>query len=165
MSGFSDVLSTVGTAVGSAFAGPVGGMVGGTLGDLAADAIDGSSSPSSPKSISSEAWGASPPTSQTWPGGLTTNGKNAIDTGRYLITFKDGEAAIFDKQTNTSVRAWGDPHLHTGDGDKAQVDTSGNSGLARWARERNTGTKARYRADKVKTGRQMARASRKANRR
>ena len=52
-------------------------------------------------------------------GGLTVEG-DTVDTGRYEITAKDGELKIFDKETNTHVRAWGDPHLHTGDGDKAQ---------------------------------------------
>ena len=53
------------------------------------------------------------------PQGLTRQG-NSIDTGRYRISVRRGEVKIYDKQTNTWVRAWGDPHLHTSDGDKAQ---------------------------------------------
>lgn len=52
--------------------------------------------------------------------GLRTDGKQYIDTGRYLISAKEGEVKVFDKKTRTWVRAWGDPHLHTSDGDKAQ---------------------------------------------
>jgi hypothetical protein len=51
---------------------------------------------------------------------LKTNGNNMVDTGRYLITASENEVKIFDKQTNTWVKAFGDPHLHTSDGDKAQ---------------------------------------------
>jgi len=52
--------------------------------------------------------------------GLRTDGRQYIDTGRYLISVKEGEVKIYDKKTRTWVRAWGDPHLHTSDGDKAQ---------------------------------------------
>lgn len=52
--------------------------------------------------------------------GLVTNGSDTIDTGRYLISAKEGELKIYDKETNTWVKAFGDPHLHTSDGDKAQ---------------------------------------------
>lgn len=51
---------------------------------------------------------------------LTTDGKSTIDTGRYLVECKENEVRIFDKQTNTWVKAWGDPHLVTSDGDKGQ---------------------------------------------
>lgn len=54
------------------------------------------------------------------PAGLSTNGNNTIDTGRYLITVKENEAKIFDKQTQTWVKCHGDPHLLTSDGDKGQ---------------------------------------------
>lgn len=51
------------------------------------------------------------------------NGNVEIDTGRYIIEVseneKGGRAKIFDKQTGTWTEAHGDPHLTTGDGDKA----------------------------------------------
>lgn len=62
-------------------------------------------------------------------GKLTTDRKTYVDTGRYHITFLRhtenpsfiwGEVTITDTQTKTNVRAWGDPHLHTSDGDKMQ---------------------------------------------
>lgn len=46
--------------------------------------------------------------------------ENTIDTGRYEIIAKEGEVIIRDRHTNTEVKAWGDPHLITSDGDKAQ---------------------------------------------
>ena len=52
-------------------------------------------------------------------GDLATAG-NVIRTGRYDITVSKGEVKVYDRQTKTWVRAWGDPHLHTSDGDKAQ---------------------------------------------
>jgi hypothetical protein len=52
--------------------------------------------------------------------GLTTNGKDCVDTGRYLISGGENELKIYDKQTNTWVKAHGDPHLITSDGDKGQ---------------------------------------------
>lgn len=51
--------------------------------------------------------------------GLSRNG-NVIRTERYDITVTRGEVKVLDRQSNTFVRAWGDPHLHTSDGDKAQ---------------------------------------------
>ncbi|MFQ5592077.1 MAG: DUF1521 domain-containing protein [Phycisphaerae bacterium] len=51
--------------------------------------------------------------------GLTTKG-NTVDTGRYRITVQEGRVKIYDKQTNTWVKAHGDPHLLTSDGDKGQ---------------------------------------------
>ncbi|MEZ6196750.1 MAG: DUF1521 domain-containing protein [Planctomycetota bacterium] len=47
---------------------------------------------------------------------LKRNG-NTIDTGRYDVTIVKDEVKIFDKDTNTWVKAWGDPHLNTSDGD------------------------------------------------
>jgi hypothetical protein len=52
--------------------------------------------------------------------GLSTNGSDTIDTGRYLITVKENEVKIYDKETGTWTKAHGDPHFTTGDGDKAQ---------------------------------------------
>lgn len=67
--------------------------------------------------------GASNSSSYSPTGGLITNGKDTVDTGRYLITAQEGELKIFDKQSNTWVRAWGDPHVDTSDGDKAQFQS------------------------------------------
>jgi hypothetical protein len=53
------------------------------------------------------------------PHTLSVDG-NTVDTGRYEIRASHHEVVIHDRHTNTSVRAWGDPHFHTGDGDKAQ---------------------------------------------
>jgi Domain of Unknown Function (DUF1521) len=53
-------------------------------------------------------------------GGLRYLGNNQYETQRYLITVNKGEVTVFDKQTKTSVKAWGDPHVTTGDGDKMQ---------------------------------------------
>lgn len=53
------------------------------------------------------------------PHTLSVDG-NTVDTGRYEIRASEHEVVIHDRHTNTSVRAWGDPHFHTGDGDKAQ---------------------------------------------
>ena len=52
--------------------------------------------------------------------GLNTNGSDTIDTGRYLISAKEGELKIYDKETNTWVKCHGDPHLETSDGDHGQ---------------------------------------------
>ncbi len=120
MSGIKDLLSVAGGAVGTAIGGPVGGTIGTTLGGLAGEAISSSSSSGGKPKPSGDPWGASPPTNQNWPGGLSTNARDCVDTGRYLIQFKDGEATVFDKESGTSFRAWGDPHLHTSDGDRAQ---------------------------------------------
>ena len=51
---------------------------------------------------------------------LSTNGTDTIDTGRYLISAKENEVKIYDKETNTWVQAQGDPHLSTSDGDRGQ---------------------------------------------
>ncbi len=58
---------------------------------------------------------------------------NAIDTGRYLITgssgytrpndgikANDGMVSILDKQTQSFVDVFGDPHVYTSDGDRAE---------------------------------------------
>lgn len=52
--------------------------------------------------------------------GLTTNGRDTIDTGRYLITVQENKVRIYDKQTKTWVEASGDPHMRTSDGDRGQ---------------------------------------------
>jgi hypothetical protein len=52
--------------------------------------------------------------------GLSTNGKDCVDTGRYLISAHEGEVKIYDKQTKTWVECQGDPHLSTSDGDHGQ---------------------------------------------
>lgn len=60
---------------------------------------------------------------------LTVKG-NEIDTGRYTITAsKDdgGTVKVFDKQTNTFVKAFGDPHVETSDGDKMGFTKNGLS--------------------------------------
>ena len=43
-----------------------------------------------------------------------------MDTGRYLIQADEDKVRVYDKTTDTWLEAWGDPHLKTGDGDKAQ---------------------------------------------
>ena len=53
----------------------------------------------------------------------TTSGEGAgsvrtIKTPSYEITIKKGEVIITNPQTGASVRAWGDPHLTTSDGDQ-----------------------------------------------
>jgi hypothetical protein len=53
-------------------------------------------------------------------GDLKTNGNDVVDTGRYLISAKENELKIYDKQTNTWVKCEGDPHGSTSDGDKFQ---------------------------------------------
>ena len=70
-------------------------------------------------------------------GGLTVSG-NTIDTGRYTITasntytrptdggqVSDGMLSIYDKQTNSYVDAYGDPHLYTSAGDRANFQADG----------------------------------------
>lgn len=55
---------------------------------------------------------------------------NEIDTGRYTISAsKDdgGTVKVFDKQTNTFVKAFGDPHVETSDGDKMGFTKNGLS--------------------------------------
>ncbi len=52
-------------------------------------------------------------------GSLDRDG-NTIDTGKYTIEITRDNVLITDKETGKTVRAWGDPHLHTGDGDYAQ---------------------------------------------
>ncbi|UCF35004.1 MAG: DUF1521 domain-containing protein, partial [Phycisphaerales bacterium] len=52
--------------------------------------------------------------------GLSTNGNNTIDTGRYLITVKEDHVRIHDRETNTWVDAYGDSHLQTSEGDRGQ---------------------------------------------
>lgn len=54
------------------------------------------------------------------PGGLRYLGNNQYETQRYLITVSKGEVVVYDKQNKTSVKAWGDPHVTTSDGDKMQ---------------------------------------------
>ena len=48
---------------------------------------------------------------------------NTINTGRYTITIGEREVTVRDNLTDTSFRAWGDPHLHTSDGDRMQFHT------------------------------------------
>jgi hypothetical protein len=43
-----------------------------------------------------------------------------IETERYRIEITRGVVKVFDKESNTHVRVWGDPHVHTSDGDKMQ---------------------------------------------
>ena len=62
---------------------------------------------------------------------------NAIDTGRYLIIAStasthgassnadDGQVTIFDKQTDTYVNVWGDPHVTASDGNQAEFQQDG----------------------------------------
>ncbi len=52
--------------------------------------------------------------------GLRTDGRNIINTGRYLIRVEEQRVRIYDKKTDTWVEMWGDPHLRTKDGDRAQ---------------------------------------------
>ena len=63
---------------------------------------------------------------------------NAIDTGRYLIISSnasthgaagsyanDGQVTVFDKQTNTYVNVWGDPHVTASNGNQAEFQQDG----------------------------------------
>ena len=63
---------------------------------------------------------------------------NTVDTGRYLITASttsthgasgsnanDGQVTIYDKQTNTYLNVWGDPHLTASDGNLADFQQDG----------------------------------------
>ena len=62
-------------------------------------------------------------------GELSVKG-NTVDTGRYEIsasTKDGGTVKVLDKQTNTFVEAFGDPHVRTSDGDKAQFHKNGLS--------------------------------------
>lgn len=52
--------------------------------------------------------------------GLSTNGRDTIDTGRYLIKVEENKVRIYDKQTKTWVEAKDDPHMSTSDGDRGQ---------------------------------------------
>ncbi len=69
--------------------------------------------------------------------GLTVSG-NTIDTGRYVITGSngytrpndsiaagDGMVSIMDKTTNSFVDVYGDPHVYTSDGDRAEFQKNG----------------------------------------
>lgn len=69
--------------------------------------------------------------------GLTVSG-NVIDTGRYVITGSnqytrpndgikadDGMVSVMDKTTSTSVDVFGDPHVYTSDGDRAEFQRDG----------------------------------------
>ena len=53
-------------------------------------------------------------------GDVVKVGENTYQTYRYKIEVKNGQVEVFDLKTKTSVKAWGDPHLHTSDGDKMQ---------------------------------------------
>lgn len=55
--------------------------------------------------------------------GVKYLGDNKYETQRYIITVNKGEVEIFDKLNKTTVKAWGDPHVTTGDGDKMQFQT------------------------------------------
>lgn len=50
--------------------------------------------------------------------GLRREG-NTINAGRYEITIRRDEVIIRDRINGEHSRIWGDPHLHTGDGDRA----------------------------------------------
>lgn len=53
-------------------------------------------------------------------------GASAIRTIRtpdYEIVIQKGEVTIRNPKTGASVRAWGDPHLHTSDGDRMKFHT------------------------------------------
>ena len=75
-------------------------------------------------------------TSSTSPSGSSTDGKpmtvegNKVDTGRYTVEASKedgGTVKVFDKQTNTFVKAFGDPHVETSDGDKMGFNKNGLS--------------------------------------
>lgn len=51
--------------------------------------------------------------------GLTQNG-NTISTGRYDVIASEGKVVVFDTWTETTVKVFGDPHVRTSDGDRAQ---------------------------------------------
>lgn len=72
-------------------------------------------------------------------GGFAVSG-NTVDTGRYLITASndyqrpdsygggtadDGAVRVFDKQSGTFVQVFGDPHVATGAGDRADFQLDG----------------------------------------
>lgn len=122
MSALGNIGSVVGTAAGTAFGGPVGGMIGGQLGGIAGNLIDkethGNRRPHCGNDLRPR---PCPPKDQCSPPdkGLTSDGRGTVDTGRYLIQAAEGELRIFDKETNTWVKVWGDPHLTTSDGDHA----------------------------------------------
>ena len=65
--------------------------------------------------------GEFPPAGGTAPNGsLSVTDNGVIDTGRYLISASEdhgGELIIKDKETGETIRAWGDPHVETSDGD------------------------------------------------
>ena len=62
---------------------------------------------------------------------------NAVDTGRYLVIAStasthgsssyanDGQITVYDKQTNTYMNVWGDPHLTASDGTSAEFQKNG----------------------------------------
>ncbi|MBK8095879.1 MAG: DUF1521 domain-containing protein [Planctomycetes bacterium] len=50
--------------------------------------------------------------------GIRRNG-NVITVGNYEITIEKDRMAVRDKTTGKEFSVWGDPHLHTGDGDRA----------------------------------------------
>ena len=69
--------------------------------------------------------------------GLTEKG-NTVDTGRYTISSSsaytsptsgaqanDGMVSIYDKQTGSYVEIFGDPHVYTSDGNRAQSQANG----------------------------------------
>lgn len=51
---------------------------------------------------------------------LSVEGNGTVDTGRYTIEATHNTVKIKDNETGKWIKAWGDPHLHTSDGDKAQ---------------------------------------------
>lgn len=53
-------------------------------------------------------------------GDIVKTGENTYQTNRYRIEVTNGEVKVYDLKTNTWIKAWGDPHLHTSDGDKMQ---------------------------------------------
>lgn len=67
--------------------------------------------------------------------GFSVSG-DTIDTGRYVITASnsytgshssgnDGYVKVFDKQSNSFVEVYGDPHVATGGGDRADFQQDG----------------------------------------
>jgi hypothetical protein len=51
---------------------------------------------------------------------LEVDGNGTVNTGRYTIEATHNTVRIMDNETGKWIKAWGDPHLHTSDGDKAQ---------------------------------------------
>lgn len=56
------------------------------------------------------------------PKNIRVEGNN-IFVDRYRIEYKEGEVIVHDTRTGQWVKAHGDPHFHTSDGDKGQFHT------------------------------------------